>query len=105
MGANRGFEDQHGQRFQVDLVIMGVEPGQQEMVRTGWIVRPGEDLARLATLYVRRRGGLAYSYLNLGLTSLRQLLSGVWVGSARKSRVIASTQVEAGVPDGATIEP
>ena len=51
-----GVKDQHGQRFQVDLAIIGVEPGQQEMVRTGWIVRPGEDLARLATLYVRRRG-------------------------------------------------
>lgn len=51
-----GFEDQHGHRFQVDLAIMGVRPGQQEMVRTGWIVKPGEDLARLTTLYVRRRG-------------------------------------------------
>jgi len=51
-----GFEDRHGQRFQVDLAIMGIEPCQQEMVRTGWIVGPGEDLARLATLYVRRRG-------------------------------------------------
>lgn len=51
-----GFEDQHGQRFQVDLTIMGVGPGQQETVRTGWIVKPGEDIARLTTLYVRRRG-------------------------------------------------
>jgi len=51
-----GFEDRHGQRFQVDLAIMGIEPCQQEVVRTGWIVGPGEDLARLATLYVRRRG-------------------------------------------------
>jgi hypothetical protein len=39
----------------VDLAIMGIEPGQQEIIRTGWIVRPGEDIARLATLYVRRR--------------------------------------------------
>ena len=50
-----GMRDRHGQRYQVDLSIMGVEPGQQEIVRTGWIVRPGEDIASLATLYVRRR--------------------------------------------------
>jgi filamentous hemagglutinin len=54
--ATLGFEDHHGQRFQVDLAIMGVNPGQQEIVRTGWIVKPGEDMARLTTLYVRRRG-------------------------------------------------
>lgn len=48
-----GVQDEHGQRYQVDLLIVGVL-GQQEIVRTGWIVRPGEDLARLVTLYVRR---------------------------------------------------
>jgi hypothetical protein len=48
-------EDQHGCRYQVDLSIIGLKPGQQETVRTGWMVRPGEDIARLVTLYVRRR--------------------------------------------------
>ncbi len=50
-----GVEDQHGCRYQVDLSIIGLKPGQQETVRTGWIVKPGEDIARLVTLYVRRR--------------------------------------------------
>jgi hypothetical protein len=46
--------DEHGQRYQVDLEIMGVE-GQRVMVRTGWIVEPDvEDAARLVTLYVRK---------------------------------------------------
>ncbi|MCG9890805.1 MAG: hypothetical protein MH252_07000 [Thermosynechococcaceae cyanobacterium MS004] len=31
--------DEHGDRYQVDLVIIGIEEGQQETVRTGWIVR------------------------------------------------------------------
>lgn len=33
----------------------GAEERQQEMVRTGWIVAPGSDVARLVTLYVRKR--------------------------------------------------
>ncbi len=47
--------DVHGQRYRVDLEIVGVEAGQREMVRTGWIVAPGSDAARLVTLYVLRR--------------------------------------------------
>jgi hypothetical protein len=47
--------DKHGQRYQVDLEIIGVEEGQREIVRTGWIVEPDSDVARLVTLYVRRR--------------------------------------------------
>ncbi|BAU10066.1 hypothetical protein LEP3755_05460 [Leptolyngbya sp. NIES-3755] len=43
--------DEHGQRYRVDLEIIGVE-GQREMVRTGWIVAEGSDIARLTTLYV-----------------------------------------------------
>lgn len=50
-----GISDEHGQRYQVDLSRIGIEAGQQEMVRTGWIVRPGEDIARLVTLYIRKR--------------------------------------------------
>jgi hypothetical protein len=46
--------DEHGQRYQVDLEVMGVD-GQRAIVRMGWIVEPGiEDCARLVTLYVRK---------------------------------------------------
>ena len=47
--------DIHGQRYQVDLEIEGVESGQIETVRTGWIVELESDAARLVTLYVRKR--------------------------------------------------
>ena len=47
--------DVHGQRYQVDLEIEGVRSGQRETVRTGWIVEPKNDVARLITLYVRKR--------------------------------------------------
>lgn len=53
--ATLGNLDQHGQRSQIDLTITGIEQGQQETVRTGWIVRPDEDFARLVTLYILRR--------------------------------------------------
>jgi hypothetical protein len=53
--ATLGNLDQHGQRYQIDLTITGIEQGQQETVRTGWIVRPDEDFARLVTLYILRR--------------------------------------------------
>jgi hypothetical protein len=46
--------DEHGQRYQVDLEIVGVA-GQLVIVRTAWIVEPGiEDCARLVSLYVRK---------------------------------------------------
>lgn len=47
--------DVHGQRYQVDLEIEGVRSRQVEIVRTGWIVEPKSDVARLVTLYVRKR--------------------------------------------------
>ena len=47
--------DIHGQRYQVDLEIKGVKLGQQETVRTGWIVEHESKVARLVTLYVRKR--------------------------------------------------
>lgn len=50
-----GMTDEHGQRYQVDLEIRGIEEGMQEMVRTGWIVELDSDVARLVTLYVRKR--------------------------------------------------
>ena len=46
--------DEHGDRYQVDLDIIGIEEGQQETVRTGWIVEPSRSTDRLITLYVRR---------------------------------------------------
>jgi filamentous hemagglutinin len=46
--------DQHGQHYRVDLEIIGTE-GQREIVRTGWLVAPGSDEARLVTLYALRR--------------------------------------------------
>ena len=49
-----GRTDEHGQRYRVDLKIVGTE-GQRQIVRTGWIVEPDTDAARLVTLYVWRR--------------------------------------------------
>jgi hypothetical protein len=46
--------DQHGQRYQVDLEVVGVE-NQRAFIRLGWIVKPENDFARLVTLYVRKR--------------------------------------------------
>lgn len=46
--------DEHGQRYRVDLEIVGLQ-NQQEIVRTGWIVEPESNFARLVTLYVRKR--------------------------------------------------
>ncbi|MBE9191310.1 hypothetical protein IQ230_13300 [Gloeocapsopsis crepidinum LEGE 06123] len=46
--------DEHGQRYRVDLEIVGLQ-NQGEIVRTGWIVEPESDFARLVTLYVRKR--------------------------------------------------
>ena len=47
--------DIHGQRYRVDLKITGVQLGQQETVRTAWIIEPNKNVARLITLYVRKR--------------------------------------------------
>lgn len=46
--------DQHGQRYRIDLEIVGLQ-NQREIVRTGWIVEPESNEARLVTLYVRKR--------------------------------------------------
>lgn len=45
--------DEHGQRYRVDVEIVGIA-GQRAVVRTGWIVEPGMEIARLVTLYVRK---------------------------------------------------
>lgn len=45
--------DEYGQHVHVDLEIVGVAD-QRAVVRTGWLVAPGSDEARLITLYVRK---------------------------------------------------
>lgn len=47
--------NEYGQQYQVDVLINGIAIGQQEIVRTGWIVKPNENFARLTTAYIRRR--------------------------------------------------
>jgi filamentous hemagglutinin len=47
--------DQYGQRYRVDILVIGVGSYQREVVRTGWIIKPGEDIARLTTLYIPKR--------------------------------------------------
>ena len=47
-------EDQHGQRYQVDLEVVGTE-NQRAIIQLGWIVQPETDFARLVTLYVKKR--------------------------------------------------
>jgi filamentous hemagglutinin len=46
--------DKHGRHYFVDLEIIGTQ-GKWAVVRTGWLVAPDSDEARLVTLYVRRR--------------------------------------------------
>lgn len=47
--------DIHGQRYRVDLEIRGVQREQKEIVITAWIVGQNSTVARLVTLYVRKR--------------------------------------------------
>jgi hypothetical protein len=47
-------EHQHGQRYQVDLEVVGTE-NQRAIIQIGWIVQPETDFARLVTLYVKKR--------------------------------------------------
>ena len=47
--------DIHGQRYQIDLEISGIQADRKETVRTGWIVEHNSNVARLVTLYVRKR--------------------------------------------------
>jgi len=48
-------KDHHGQRYQVDLNIEGINKGQSEIVRTGWLLESDTNTARLVTLYVKKR--------------------------------------------------
>ena len=47
-----GLRDMYGQRFTVDMQILGPN-GRTATVRTGWIFDPGVDVPRLVTLYVK----------------------------------------------------
>jgi hypothetical protein len=43
-------EDRYGKRYLVDFAIE--RAGDRAMVRSAWIVRPGEDFPRLTSCYV-----------------------------------------------------
>ena len=47
-----GEKDQYGQRFTVDIPIIG-ENGKTAIVRTGWIQESEADIPRMTTLFVR----------------------------------------------------
>ena len=44
--------DQYGQRYTVDMMIRGLK-GISAMVRTGWIIKPGESIPNLVTIFVK----------------------------------------------------
>jgi hypothetical protein len=44
--------DEYGQRFTVDVLIVGVN-GKEAVVRTGWILDTGARTPRMATLFVK----------------------------------------------------
>lgn len=46
-------EDQYGTRYRVDFPVE--TPHGQEMLRSGWIIRVGEDFPRLTTCLVLKR--------------------------------------------------
>ncbi len=48
-------QDQFGMRYRVDLEIQGIEVQQIEVVRTGWLIPPNSNQARLTTLYITKR--------------------------------------------------
>jgi hypothetical protein len=45
-----GEHDEYGQRYTLDLILAG--PARKATVRSAWIVRTGEDFARLTSCYV-----------------------------------------------------
>jgi len=50
-----GYYDDYGQRYRVDISIVGVKAGQKETVQTGWLVAPEAKIARLVTVFIRSR--------------------------------------------------
>ncbi len=47
--------DEFGERYNIDLQVRGIETGQLETVRIGWIIASNSDTARLITIYIRKR--------------------------------------------------
>ncbi len=45
-----GEQDEYGQRYSIDLLMLGVN--RYATIRSAWMVRTGEDFARLTTCYV-----------------------------------------------------
>jgi hypothetical protein len=45
-----GVVDEYGKRYTVDVILAG--PAGSATVRSGWIIRAGEDFPRLTTCYV-----------------------------------------------------
>jgi hypothetical protein len=50
VAANPGELDEYGQRYTIDVILLG--PEGPATVRSSWIVRAGEDFPRLITCYV-----------------------------------------------------
>jgi hypothetical protein len=50
-----GENDEFGQRYTTDIEIVGIEATQKEIVRIGWIVELESRIAKLVTLYIRKR--------------------------------------------------
>jgi hypothetical protein len=48
--ARPGEEDSHGKRYVIELLVSG--PAGRAKVHSSWIVRRGEDFARLTSCYV-----------------------------------------------------
>lgn len=48
--ATIGEQDEYGQRFTVDILVTVRD--KQAQVRSGWIIRAGEDFPRLTTCFV-----------------------------------------------------
>jgi hypothetical protein len=48
--AVKGRRDAYGDRYVVDIAVTG--PGGDATIRSSWIVRTGEDFARLTSCYV-----------------------------------------------------
>ena len=46
-----GKKDQYGKRYIVDIKIRNLD--KEAVVRTGWIIKKGEDFPRLTTCYVK----------------------------------------------------
>lgn len=42
--------DRYGQRYVIDFAFVG--PTRQAMIRSAWIIRPGETVPRLVTCYI-----------------------------------------------------